>query len=134
MTAPSRTPSFADGFDFSRCDKATQAAGQSLLYKVRELELALAALREDVDTIVRREGGRRGGRVADAVDRRFAAATFPFAADRLIPRIAVSGSAGEISLEAGLRNPKPWADEAKLELIARGYRMLDDELRERAVA
>ena len=95
---------------------------------------AFAALREDVAAIVRREGGRRGARIAAAVDRRFAGATFPFAADRLIPRIAVAGSAGEISLEAGLRNPKPWTDEAKLELITRGYRMLDDELRERAVA
>ena len=95
---------------------------------------ALAALREDVATIVRREGGRRGARVASAVDERFAAAKFPFASDRLIPRIALAGSAGEISLETGLRNPKPWTDEAKLELISRGYRMLDDELRERAVA
>jgi hypothetical protein len=95
---------------------------------------ALAALREDVAAIARREGGRRGGRVAAAVDERFAAARFPFQADRLVPRIAVSGSAGDVSLEAGLRNPKPWSDEAKLELIARGYRMLDEELRERAVA
>ena len=95
---------------------------------------ALAALREDVAAIARREGGRRGGRVAAAVDERFAAARFPFQANRLVPRIAVSGSAGDVSLEAGLRNPKPWSDEAKLELIARGYRMLDEELRERAVA
>jgi predicted acylesterase/phospholipase RssA len=95
---------------------------------------ALGALREDVSAILLREGGRRGTRLAAAVDSRFASAKFPFAADRLIPRIVVAGSAGEISLEAGLRNPKPWTDEAKLELIARGYRMLDDELRERAVA
>jgi len=95
---------------------------------------ALAALREDVAVIARREGGRRGGRVAAAVDERFAAARFPFQSDRLVPRIAVSGSAGEVSLEAGLRNPQPWSDEAKVELIARGYRMLDEELRERAVA
>jgi hypothetical protein len=46
----------------------------------------------------------------------------------------VSGSAGDVSLEHGLRNPKPWTDEAKLELIGRGYRMLDEELREKAVA
>jgi hypothetical protein len=95
---------------------------------------ALATLREDVAEIARREGGRRGRRVAAAVDRRFAAARFPFQADRLVPRIAVSGSAGEVTLETGLRNPKPWTEEAKLELIARGYRMLDEELRPRAVA
>jgi len=95
---------------------------------------ALGSLREDVSAILLREGGRRGTRLAAAVDERFAAATFPFAADRLIPRIAVSGSAGDVSLEAGLRNPKPWTVEAKLELIERGYRMLDEELREKAVA
>jgi predicted acylesterase/phospholipase RssA len=95
---------------------------------------ALAELREDVAAIARREGGRRGSRVAAAVDQRFAAARFPFQADRLVPRIAVSGSAGDLSLEAGLRHPRPWTEEAKLELIARGYRMLDEELRERAVA
>jgi len=95
---------------------------------------ALAALREDVQAIVRREGGRRGARIAAAVDERFASARFPFGADRLVPRIAVAAGPGPVSLEAGLRNPKPWSDEAKRELIERGYRLLDDELRERAVA
>jgi len=94
----------------------------------------LASLREDVARIVRREGGRRGERIARAVDERFAAAEFPFLGDRLIPRVAVSGGAGELSLETGLRNPKPWTVDAKRELIARGYALLDDELRERAVA
>jgi hypothetical protein len=89
-------------------------------------------------------GGRRGDRearkrtsgtrVAAAVDERFAAARFPFGTDRLVPRIAVSAGPGAVSLEAGLRNPKPWSDEAKHELIARGYELLDAELRERAVA
>ena len=51
-----------------------------------------------------------------------------------MPRIAVAAGPGPMSLEAGLRNPKPWSDEAKRELIERGYRLLDDELRERAVA
>jgi predicted acylesterase/phospholipase RssA len=95
---------------------------------------ALAALREDVDAIVRREGGRRGERVAREVAQRFDAAAFPFLGDRLVPRIAVSGGAGGISLETGLRRPRPWAPEDKLALIARGYGLLDDELREEAVA
>jgi hypothetical protein len=94
----------------------------------------LAALREDVARIIRREGGRRGERVARVVEDRFAAARFPFLGDRLIPRISVRGSAGEVSLETGLRTAKPWTVEAKRELIARGYRLLDAELRERAVA
>ena len=95
---------------------------------------ALAALRDDVDAIVRREGGRRGDRVARAVGARFAAAQFPFLGDRLIPRLAVQGTAGEISLETGLRRPKPWSEEEKRLLIARGYDMLEDVLARRAVA
>ena len=63
-------------------------------------------LREDVDAIVRREGGRRGERVAQAVDERFASAKFPFLGDRLIPRIAVQSTAGEVSLETGVTQPE----------------------------
>ncbi len=95
---------------------------------------ALAALREDVGQIVRKEGGRRGERLASAVEECFAAAEFPFLGDRLIPRIAVRGSAGEISLETALRRPLPWTEEAKRSLIVRGYGLLDDALPERAVA
>src|SRR5581483_2243836 len=95
---------------------------------------ALAALREDVQAIVRREGGRRGARIAAAVGQRFDQAAFPFLGDRLVPRIAVTGGAGPINLETGLRKPRPWAQEDKLALIARGYGLLDEQLRERAVA
>jgi predicted acylesterase/phospholipase RssA len=95
---------------------------------------ALAALREDVDAIVRREAGRRGDRIAAEVGERFAAAQFPFLGDRLIPRIAVQGTAGEITLETGLRKPKPWGEDEKHLLIGRGYALLDDVLADRAVA
>ena len=95
---------------------------------------ALEALRDDVEAIGRREGGRRGERIAGAVAERFASATFPFLGDRLIPRIAVQSSAGEVSLETGLRNPKPWSTEEKRSLIDRGYRLLDDLLQERDAA
>jgi predicted acylesterase/phospholipase RssA len=96
--------------------------------------VALETLQEDVQEIVRREGGRRGDRVARAIDERFAGAKFPFLGDRLIPRIAVQSSAGEVSLETGLRNPKPWSEDEKRLLIARGYALLDDVLAERRVA
>jgi predicted acylesterase/phospholipase RssA len=95
---------------------------------------ALAALRADVDAIVRREGGRRGERIAVAVAERFEAAQFPFLGSRLIPRIAVQSSAGEASLETGLRNPRPWTEDQKRFLIGRGYALLDDVLEEREVA
>ena len=97
----------------------------------KDVSLAeLQRLRADVETIVRREGGRRGDRIAATVAERFAAAEFPFLGDRLVPRLAVAGGAGEINLETGLRNPEPWDDAAKRELIARGYALLDDALRE----
>ncbi|MDX6441625.1 MAG: Patatin-like phospholipase [Gaiellaceae bacterium] len=99
-----------------------------------EALVALETLREDVQEIVRREGGRRGDRVARAIDERFAGAKFPFLGDRLIPRIAVQSSAGEVSLETGLRNPKPWSEDEKRLLIARGYALLDEVLAERRVA
>jgi predicted acylesterase/phospholipase RssA len=95
---------------------------------------ALEALREDVEQTVRREGGRRSDRLARAVAAQFDAAAFPFLGDRLVPRIAVSGGAGELNLETGLRNPKPWGEAEKRELIARGYALLDEQLAERAVA
>jgi predicted acylesterase/phospholipase RssA len=99
-----------------------------------EALVALAKLREDVGAIVRRDGGRRGERLARAIDEHFASAKFPFLGDRLIPRIAVQSSAGEVSLETGLRNPTPWDEDEKRQLIARGYRLLDDLLAERRVA
>ena len=95
---------------------------------------AFAALRADVEQIARREAGRRGERVARALDERFAAAAFPFLGDRLIPRIAVQGSAGASSLEAAVRNPQPWTEETKRALIRRGYDLLDEALPRRAVA
>ena len=68
-----------------------------------EALVALAKLQEDVGAIVRREGGRRGERLVRAIDEHFASAKFPFLGDRLIPRIAVQSSAGEVSLETALR-------------------------------
>lgn len=103
----------------------------------REKDASLAALetlREDVERVVRKEGGRRGDRIARAVAAQFDAAAFPFLGDRLVPRIAVTGGAGELNLETGLRNPKPWDGAEKRELIARGYSLLDEQLAERAVA
>src|SRR5436853_4926877 len=82
----------------------------------RETDKALAELerlRADVGTIIRQEGGHRGERVAQAVDERFAAAEFPFAGDRFVPRIAVQASAGELTLETGLRRPEPWGADEK---------------------
>jgi hypothetical protein len=72
--------------------------------------------------------------VARAIDERFATAAFPFLGDRLIPRIAVVGSAGDLSLETTFRRPRPWTEDAKRALIMRGYELLDEALPERAVA
>jgi predicted acylesterase/phospholipase RssA len=95
---------------------------------------ALADLRHDVHAIIRAEGGRRAERIARAVDARFDTARFPFLGDRAIPRIAVQSTAGEVSLETGLRNPQPWTEDAKRALMRRGYDLLDELLVEEAVA
>lgn len=95
---------------------------------------ALDMLRRDVDEIIRRQGGRRGRRLAQDVGERFDAARFPFLGDRAIPRIAVQSTAGEVSLETGLRNPQPWTEDAKRSLIRKGYELLDELLVEEAVA
>jgi predicted acylesterase/phospholipase RssA len=94
---------------------------------IRELE----SLRADVLDLVRGNVRRsvRRDRLASAVDERFAAARFPFRHDRLVPRITVHASAGEINLDPGFRNRSPWTEEAKRALIARGYELTDRELR-----
>ena len=93
---------------------------------IRELE----SLRRDVLALVRNNvrGAGRRERLVAAVDERFAAAQFPFRHDRLVPRITVHASVGEVSLEPGFRNQKPWTAEAKRTLIARGYELADRQL------
>jgi predicted acylesterase/phospholipase RssA len=93
---------------------------------IRELE----ALRDDVLALLRKHvrGAGRRERLTQAVADRFALARFPFRHDRLVPRITVHASAGEVSLDPGLRNQSPWTEEAKRTLITRGYELTDREL------
>ena len=98
----------------------------------------LASLRADVLGIVsaRVRGSGQRARTVRAIDERFAAARFPFRHDRLVPRITVHASSGEVSLDPGFRSRQTWSEEAKQALIARGYELADRELarHERAVA
>jgi predicted acylesterase/phospholipase RssA len=91
----------------------------------------LERLRADVLALAESHVRRRRDReeLVDALERRFADAHFPFRHDRLIPRITVRGTVGDISLEPGGRKQKPWTDEAKRVLIDRGYLLTDAELR-----
>jgi predicted acylesterase/phospholipase RssA len=95
---------------------------------IRELE----SLRRDVLGLVERHvrGSGRRTRLAEEVERRFAEARFPFRHDRLVPRITVHASVGEVSLDPGFRSQKPWTVEAKRALIERGYELADHELRQ----
>lgn len=61
------------------------------------------------------------------LEARFASAAFPFRHDRRIPRLVVRATAGDDALEPMFRG-EPWAEETKRALIARGYRITDDEL------
>ena len=118
-----------------RMSRFSQIAVASAAQAIADSGLEITdANREEVGVIIRREGGRGGERLARAVDERFASAKFPFLGDRYIPRIAVQSTAGEITLETGLRHSKPWSVEEKQHLIARGYALLDDVLEQRKVA
>jgi predicted acylesterase/phospholipase RssA len=92
----------------------------------------LAALREDIARLVATNvrSRRDRERLAQAVDERFASARFPFRADRLVPRITVSGTAGALSLEAGKRGGNEWPVADKRALIELGYELTDRELAE----
>ena len=101
---------------------------------MRELE----ALRRDVTELARkyvRAPGRRQ-KLVEGIDARFAASRFPFRNDRALPRITVQAAVDEIRLDPGFRTHRPWTEEAKRALIARGYELTDRELRrqEQAVA
>lgn len=91
----------------------------------------LERLRADVLALAERHVRRRRDReeLVGALEARFGAAKFPFRHDRLIPRVTVRGTVGEISLEPGGRKQKPWTEEAKRALIDRGYLLADAELR-----
>jgi NTE family protein len=93
---------------------------------IRELE----TLRDDVLGLVQKHvrGSGRRERLGRAVADRFAAARFPFRHDRLVPRITVHASVGEISLDPGFRNQSPWTEDAKRALITRGYELAGREL------
>jgi predicted acylesterase/phospholipase RssA len=93
---------------------------------------ALAQLRYEIAGLVATNvrSRRDRERLAAAVDERFAGARFPFRADRLVPRITVSGTAGALSLEAGKRGGNEWPVADKRALIELGYELTDRELEE----
>jgi predicted acylesterase/phospholipase RssA len=102
------------------------ALEEQLLEERERATRELQQVRDDVLRIVREHArpGRRG-RAVRAVEERFAASPLP----RTLPRIVVRGSAGAEGLDAGLRTQAEWPDEQKRTLIARGYRLADEELR-----
>jgi predicted acylesterase/phospholipase RssA len=90
----------------------------------------LRRLRQDVAALVGagvRDPRERRALLA-ALDDRFAQTRFPFRHDRLVPRITVRGSVGEVSLEAGRRARVHWPEADKRALIERGYDLADQEL------
>ena len=95
---------------------------------VRELR----SLREDVRALVA-DGGRP--ELAEAVDERFGERAVPVPARPRDP--ADHGRRRRrtaLSLDPGFRNPKPWTEETKRELIALGWNAADAALREHGFA
>jgi predicted acylesterase/phospholipase RssA len=97
---------------------------------------ALAQLRQEVDDAVRAgvSDPHERERVAAAVAERFSSADFPFGRDRLVPRITVRATVGEVSLEPRFRTIGPWSEEDKRALVERGWRLTDEALRADAEA
>jgi predicted acylesterase/phospholipase RssA len=97
---------------------------------VRELE----ALRADVLASVQRNAAPwRRRRAVQEVEKRFAAARFPFRHDRALPLQIVRGSAGDLALDPSFRAGLEWPVETKRALIERGRHLADEMLRERTV-
>jgi len=94
---------------------------------IHELERLRADVRELVARGVRSRRDR--ARLLAELEDRFGSANFPFRHDRAIPRITVRATAEDVSLDAGRRDRREWTVEAKRALIARGYELLDAELR-----
>ncbi len=92
---------------------------------VRELEL----LRRDVVAIARRSAvpGLRD-RAQTAVEARFAAASFPFRHNRVLPTTIVRGDAGEHSLDPSFRAGLVWPEEVKRTIVRRGFELADRAL------
>ena len=85
-----------------------------------------------VDVLRRSLGARVEARgpldLGALLDGRFADARFPFRHDRLVPRITVLGTVGDVSLEAGRRARTHWPEADKRALLQRGYDLADREL------
>jgi hypothetical protein len=94
---------------------------------VRELH----ALHDDVQKLLA-DGG--SAELAAAVEERFGQARFPFRHDRDVPRITVVGTANGLNLDPGFRNPKPWTEETKRQLIEVGRKAADEALREHGLS
>lgn len=91
--------------------------------------LELRELRRDVIEVAVRNAlpGRRR-RVRAELERRFAAARFPFRHDRALPTLLVRAEAGPIALDASFRAGLEWPEATKRALIARGRVLADEAL------
>ena len=83
----------------------------------------LRALREDVTALAGDDEVLR-----EAIERRFARASFPFRGDRIVPRITVRGSVEGVGFDPGFRSSPRWTTEDKRLLIRRGYELAAAEL------
>jgi hypothetical protein len=91
--------------------------------------LELQRLREEiVRAAVNAAPRRRRRRLRAELDELFASARFPFRHDRHVPCVIVRGTPGNDALDPSFRADRPWPEEQKRALIARGYRLADEEL------
>ena len=91
----------------------------------------LRLLREDVTrSALAAAPPWRRKRLRSELDARFEAARFPFRHDRHVPTVIVRGTGGEETLDPTFRGDSPWPEERKRALIAHGYALTDEALRQ----
>lgn len=91
----------------------------------------LRSLREDVTKAALAAAPPwRRKRLRSELEARFSAARFPFRHDRHVPALIVRATAGDASLDPTFRSDTPWTHELKHALVARGYELTDQALRE----
>lgn len=91
--------------------------------------LELQRLREEIVRIALDAAPRRRHRrLRSELEELFTSARFPFRHDRHVPCLIVRGTPGKDALDPSFRPDRPWPEERKRALIARGYGLASEEL------
>jgi predicted acylesterase/phospholipase RssA len=83
---------------------------------------------EVVEAAVAAAAPWRRPRLRNELETLLAEASFPFRHDRRVRQLVVRAAPGDGGIDPSFRGDETWAEERKLALIERGYRLTDEEL------